>query len=672
MQVITDGLQPVDIWNRWLEHYVTKLQDVGGGMVKGQCPFHQDRTPSFSASRDEFWFKCFGCDAKGNAIQFGKMKNLDIAPFRGFDFSSGTYHTPIKKRSNTDKSHSDQRSVETDKPSENKTPKNGNKCRKKEAIDRLDLVPHNGEKVPPGWNMEGIKALKVAYSKKRECIAFPILDSDGKWLECYCHKPVSKFLGGGKFKCSLYPLHLIKTYDPEVETFVVEGMKDACTMLSQGLQVVTSTNGALTIPNDLTPIKHLKKFVHLPDYDESGYDGQRKWAEALKKACSQAKVYLSDWEELPGSFTKGTDISEVTSVTLVDLINTQTLYKRGFQTMSLGDFVNTKMKEYKYLIENVLVQKGITLVASTDGVGKSLLASQLGLSLTTGSPFMGYFPILKTAPVMLIQFELEDEELQRRVKRQLEGFGNVTTSQPYYFGKRDKSKIFENKWDYIELTLDDHSFYEGVVIIDNLYTSTELNISNNDECRRLLQKIDFIKMKYDTAFVLLGHFTKTEPGTPLRKEDVEGGKSLTNYVNNTLLLGRSTLNPEMRIGKLMKVRKGKSSLEGIPFKMYLDDNLNFKKGGIIEKENAHFQVSTSKTEIVVLKRFKNNCTPHKDYPDNDIITIDDYYQEMVNHLGYEPTKRTAFNWISKLMDWGLVKKVAHSLYEIVWSEMDDV
>ena len=41
------------------------------------CPFHHEKTPSFSVTREKQFFKCFGCGEGGNAIHFVmKIENL--------------------------------------------------------------------------------------------------------------------------------------------------------------------------------------------------------------------------------------------------------------------------------------------------------------------------------------------------------------------------------------------------------------------------------------------------------------------------------------------------------------------------------------------------------------------------------------------------------------------
>ena len=48
-----------------------RLRRVGAtGRYTGLCPFHQEKTPSFGVHQVRQFYKCFGCDAKGDLINF--------------------------------------------------------------------------------------------------------------------------------------------------------------------------------------------------------------------------------------------------------------------------------------------------------------------------------------------------------------------------------------------------------------------------------------------------------------------------------------------------------------------------------------------------------------------------------------------------------------------------
>src|SRR4051794_24339567 len=47
----------------------TDLRRVGSRWV-GLCPFHEERTPSFSVEAEKKVYYCFGCEAGGDAIGF--------------------------------------------------------------------------------------------------------------------------------------------------------------------------------------------------------------------------------------------------------------------------------------------------------------------------------------------------------------------------------------------------------------------------------------------------------------------------------------------------------------------------------------------------------------------------------------------------------------------------
>jgi DNA primase len=49
---------------------VVTLRKAGGSRLKGLCPFHAEKTPSFNVDVDKGFFKCFGCGKAGDAITF--------------------------------------------------------------------------------------------------------------------------------------------------------------------------------------------------------------------------------------------------------------------------------------------------------------------------------------------------------------------------------------------------------------------------------------------------------------------------------------------------------------------------------------------------------------------------------------------------------------------------
>src|ERR1041385_8132310 len=52
-----------------VREHVPALKKTGRNF-QARCPFHQERTPSFSVNPEMGVFKCFGCGAGGDAFKF--------------------------------------------------------------------------------------------------------------------------------------------------------------------------------------------------------------------------------------------------------------------------------------------------------------------------------------------------------------------------------------------------------------------------------------------------------------------------------------------------------------------------------------------------------------------------------------------------------------------------
>jgi DNA primase len=69
IQRVRDATDLVELAGRY-----TELRRAGTDRMVGRCPLHDERTPSFTISPAKQLFKCFGCDAGGDALSLVRLK----------------------------------------------------------------------------------------------------------------------------------------------------------------------------------------------------------------------------------------------------------------------------------------------------------------------------------------------------------------------------------------------------------------------------------------------------------------------------------------------------------------------------------------------------------------------------------------------------------------------
>lgn len=84
--------QRADIYDVVSEHVVLRKQ---GKDFAGLCPFHDEKTPSFTVSPSKQMFYCFGCGKGGNAITF--LKDIGQRSFSEVVLDlAGRYNVPVR------------------------------------------------------------------------------------------------------------------------------------------------------------------------------------------------------------------------------------------------------------------------------------------------------------------------------------------------------------------------------------------------------------------------------------------------------------------------------------------------------------------------------------------------------------------------------------------------
>ena len=87
---IFEAAQIVDVVGEFVE-----LRKRGVNYI-GRCPFHDEKTPSFTVSPAKNIFKCFGCGKGGNAVQF-IMEHEQLSFVEALRFLAKKYHIEIKE-----------------------------------------------------------------------------------------------------------------------------------------------------------------------------------------------------------------------------------------------------------------------------------------------------------------------------------------------------------------------------------------------------------------------------------------------------------------------------------------------------------------------------------------------------------------------------------------------
>lgn len=81
-----------------IQEYVPRLRRAGATRYVGLCPFHNEKTPSFSVRTDHQYYYCFGCSAKGDVLKF-VMEMERISFYEALKLLAERHGIPMPKRS---------------------------------------------------------------------------------------------------------------------------------------------------------------------------------------------------------------------------------------------------------------------------------------------------------------------------------------------------------------------------------------------------------------------------------------------------------------------------------------------------------------------------------------------------------------------------------------------
>ena len=336
------------------------------------------------------------------------------------------------------------------------------------------------------------------------------------------------------------------------------------------------------------------------------------------------------------------------------------LEKSSNGMIGLEELMSRSSGTHQFTIDPILPKNGITVLAGTEGSGKSLLCSQIALSIVLGHKFLD-FEMGGKRKVMIFNFELADEEYGRRIKLQyMKMMENATGDTSLFHYKTYDGGAFSERWQNIENYCRLPDSRNAVVIVDNMYTSTEKNLSDNNELRPVLKNIREISDEFGICFILVGHHNKNSQPEPININHIQGGKQLTMNADSVIQIAANVNDESIKCLKWTKSRYSGSSLHNKPLKLTLDDNLVYTRRGIIKSELSYFTNMTQKLELQALKMYVDQCVPEDGVFQAHDFTTYAAQNPTFNNISLTTAKR----WLKRLHEWNILQKLSHGKYKV--------
>jgi RecA-family ATPase len=195
------------------------------------------------------------------------------------------------------------------------------------------------------------------------------------------------------------------------------------------------------------------------------------------------------------------------------------------------------------------------LFADTN-LGKSILAVQIGNSISRNQPILGLALEAPKQAVLYFDFELSDKQFETRYSINYEGH--------YHFDENFiRAEINPNDDVPSEQAFDDYLHAElekiivekgtKIIVIDNL-TYLKSETEKAKDALPLMKHLKSLKTKHSLSILALAHTPKRDPSKPITKNDLQGSKMLINFCDSAFTIGESSTDKNLRYIKQIKSR----------------------------------------------------------------------------------------------------------------------
>ncbi|MDO8989190.1 MAG: DNA primase [Sideroxyarcus sp.] len=319
IQDLLNRLDIVDVIERYLP-----LKKAGANFV-ACCPFHNEKSPSFTVSQSKQFYHCFGCGAHGTAIGF-VMEHTGMGFVEAVEDLAKSIGVTVPQEASNVPQHKVAPDLYDLMQAATRYYREQLK-KNQRAIDYLKRRGLSGEvaaRFGIGYSPDDWQNLKAAvpnyqdaslvetglviegeggkrYDRFRDRIMFPIVNVRGQVIGFggrvldkgepkYLNSPETPLFEKGHELYGLYQAQ--KSIRAQQRVIVVEGYMDVVALAQNGVEYAVATLGTATTPF------HVQKLLRLCDQVVFCFDGDKPGQKAAWRALENALPQLVDGKRL--------------------------------------------------------------------------------------------------------------------------------------------------------------------------------------------------------------------------------------------------------------------------------------------------------------------------------------------------------------------------------------
>lgn len=321
----------------------------------GCCPFHPEKTPSFSVSSDKGFFYCFGCGAGGNVFNFlMKIENIDF--FNAVKLLAKKLNISLPEKDKSEEEKKREQKYARLYQANQLAADFYHSCLTKTAYGKTALAYLLNRGItqelikefqlgfaPPSWNRleqsfikRGIAVETLldsglivsrqsgegVYDRFRDRVMFPILNLRGQVVGFggrvldisqpkYLNSPETLLYNKRR---ELYGLHqAFKSIREQGKTIVVEGYLDQISVYGAGItNVVASLGTAFTVEQAKMLLKLAPEILFAYDGDAAGQKATMRALATVSELGAKVKIIQIPDGKDPDEFIRQSGVAEFT------------------------------------------------------------------------------------------------------------------------------------------------------------------------------------------------------------------------------------------------------------------------------------------------------------------------------------------------------------------------